>query len=168
MATGLMISRKDIVKFTSLNGNIDTDKFIQYILIAQETHIQNYLGSKLYDKIKTDIEGSSLTGNYLTLVNTYIKPMLCHWGLVEFLPYAAYTISNKGIFKHNSENAINADKNEVDFLIEKERNIAQYYTDRFVDFMSFEAPSKYPEYFTNNNDDVFPDKNSYGFSGWVL
>ena len=168
MATGLMISRKDIVKFTSLNRNIDTDKFIQYILIAQETHIQNYLGSKLYDKIKTDIEGSSLTGNYLTLVNTYIKPMLCHWALVEFLPYAAYTISNKGIFKHNSENAINADKNEVDFLIEKERNIAQYYTDRFVDFMSFEAPSKYPEYFTNNNDDVFPDKNSYGFSGWVL
>ena len=168
MATGLMISRKDIVKFTSLNGNIDTDKFIQYILIAQETHIQNYLGSKLYDKIKSDIEGSSLAGNYLTLVNTYIKPMLCHWALVEFLPYAAYTISNKGIFKHNSENAINADKNEVDFLIEKERNIAQYYTDRFIDFMSFEAPSKYPEYFTNNNDDVFPDKNSYGFSGWVL
>ena len=168
MATGLMISRKDIVKFTSLNGNIDTDKFIQYILIAQETHIQNYLGSKLYDKIKSDIEGSSLAGNYLTLVNTYIKPMLCHWALVEFLPYAAYTISNKGIFKHNSENAINADKNEVDFLIEKERSIAQYYTDRFVDFMSFEAPSKYPEYFTNSNDDVFPDKNSYGFSGWVL
>ncbi len=168
MATGLMISRKDIVKFTSLNGNIDTDKFIQYILIAQETHIQNYLGSKLYDKIKSDIEGSSLAGNYLTLVNTYIKPMLCHWALVEFLPYAAYTISNKGIFKHNSENAINADKNEVDFLIEKERSIAQYYTDRFIDFMSFEAPSKYPEYFTNNNDDVFPDKNSYGFSGWVL
>jgi len=163
-----MISRKDIVKFTSLNGNIDTDKFIQYILIAQETHIQNYLGSKLYDKIKSDIEGSSLAGNYLTLVNTYIKPMLCHWALVEFLPYAAYTISNKGIFKHNSENAINADKNEVDFLIEKERSIAQYYTDRFIDFMSFEAPSKYPEYFTNNNDDVFPDKNSYGFSGWVL
>jgi hypothetical protein len=168
MATGLMISRKDIVKFTSLNGNIDTDKFIQYILIAQETHIQNYLGSKLYDKIKADIEGSSLAGDYLTLVNTYIKPMLCHWALVEFLPYAAYTISNKGIFKHNSENAINADKNEVDFLIEKERSIAQYYTDRFVDFMSFEAPSKYPEYFTNSNDDVFPDKNSYGFSGWVL
>ena len=168
MATGLMISRKDIVKFTSLNGKIDTDKFIQYILIAQETHIQNYLGSKLYDKIKSDIEGSSLAGNYLTLVNTYIKPMLCHWALVEFLPYAAYTISNKGIFKHNSENAINADKNEVDFLIEKERNIAQYYTDRFIDFMSFEASSKYPEYFTNNNDDVFPDKNSYGFSGWVL
>tara|TARA_Y100000114_G_scaffold126234_1_gene122552 strand:- start:1330 stop:1836 length:507 start_codon:yes stop_codon:yes gene_type:complete len=168
MATGLMISRKDIVKFTSLNGNIDTDKFIQYILIAQETHIQNYLGSKLYDKIKSDIEGSSLAGDYLTLVNTYIKPMLCHWALVEFLPYAAYTISNKGIFKHNSENAINADKNEVDFLIEKERSIAQYYTDRFVDFMSFEAPSKYPEYFTNSNDDVFPDKNSYGFSGWVL
>ena len=43
MAEALFITRDDIVKFTALNGNVDTDKFIQFIKIAQDIHIQNYL-----------------------------------------------------------------------------------------------------------------------------
>jgi len=74
MAKGLMISRKDLVKYTSLGGNIDTDKFIQYVLIAQEITIQQLLGTDLYEKIQTDIESSSLTGDYLTLVNDISNP----------------------------------------------------------------------------------------------
>jgi hypothetical protein len=93
--------------------------------------------------------------------------MLIHWALVEYLPFAAYTIANKGVFKHSSENATNVEKNEIDFLIEKERNVAQYYTDRFINYMSFEASSKFPEYYTNSNDDVYPDKDA-SFEGWVL
>ena len=87
--------------------------------------------------------------------------------MVEYLPFAAYTIANKGVFKHGSENASNVEKEEVDFLIEKERDIAQYYTDRFIDYMSFNASSKYPEYYSNSNEDVYPDKNA-NFEGWVL
>ena len=167
MADALFITRKDLVKFSSVNGGVDSDKYIQYIKIAQDIHIQNYLGTDLYNKIQADIVASSLTGDYLNLVNDHIKPMLIHWALVEYLPFAAYTIANKGIFKHGSENATNVEKNEVDFLIEKERNVAQYYTDRFINYMSFEASSKFPEYYTNSNDDVYPDKDA-SFEGWVL
>lgn len=167
MATGLFITRADIVKRTSLGGNVDQDKYIQYVLIAQEVHIQNYLGTDLYEKIQTDIESSSLAGDYLTLVNDWIKPCLLHWAMVEYLPFAAYTIGNKGIFKHSSETGQNIEKEEVDFLIEKERDIAQYYTDRLLNHLSFEASSKYPEYYTNNNEDVHPDRDA-NFSGWVL
>ena len=53
MATALFISRTDLVKNSILDGNVDTDKFIQFIKISQEIHIQNYLGSKLYDKIRS-------------------------------------------------------------------------------------------------------------------
>jgi hypothetical protein len=162
----LFITRKDLVKYTSVNGNVDTDKFLQYIKIAQDIHIQNYIGTDLYNKIQVDIEGSSLAGDYLALVNDYIKPMLIHWAMVEYLPFAAYTIANKGVFKHSSENATNVEKNEVDFLIEKERTVAQYYTERFISYMSFNASSKFPEYYTNSNDDVYPDKSLFG--GWVL
>jgi|SRR5210317_407665 hypothetical protein len=167
MADALFITRKDLVKFSSLNGNVDTDKFLQYIKIAQDIHIQNYLGTDLYNKIQVDIEGSSLAGDYLALVTDYIKPMLIHWALVEYLPFAAYTIANKGVYKHSSENSENVSKEEVDFLIEKERTTAQYYTDRFIDYMSFNASSKFPEYYTNNNEDVYPDKDA-NFGGWVL
>ncbi len=41
MAIALFIKRSDLVKNTILNGNVDTDKFIQFIKIAQEMHIQN-------------------------------------------------------------------------------------------------------------------------------
>jgi hypothetical protein len=166
MAQALFISRDDIIKFTVLNGNIDTDKFIQFIKIAQDVHIQNYLGTRLFNRLNDDIVNDDLTQPYSDLLTIYIKPMLIHWAMVEFLPYAAYTVANKGVFKHNSENSSNVDKNEIDFLIAKERDVAQSYTNRFIDFMCFNQVS-FPEYNANSNADVFPDK-SADFTSWVL
>lgn len=166
MAEALLITRKDVVKFTAMNGNVDTDNFIQFVKISQDKHIENYLGTDLLEAIQTKITGSTLTGDYLTLVNDWVKPCLIHWAMVEYLPFAAYNIANKGIFKHSSENAENATKEEVDFLMEKERDTAQYYTNRLIDHLSFNN-SKYPEYNSNNNEDVNPDKNA-NFEGWVL
>ena len=68
MAQALFISRTDLVKNSILDGNVDTDKFIQFIKIAQEIHIKNFLGSKLYDKISADIIADNLTNPYLLLV----------------------------------------------------------------------------------------------------
>ncbi len=166
MAQALFITRNDLVKYTALNGNVDTDKFLQFIKISQDIHIQNYLGSDLFNIISNDIINSTLTGDYLTLVNTYIKPMVIHWAMVEYLPFASYTIANKGVYKHNSENSETVAKDEVDFLVEKSRNLAQYYTDRFISYMSFNQES-FPEYNTNSDQDVYPDKNA-SFEGWVL
>jgi hypothetical protein len=166
MAEALLISRKDVVKFTSMNGNIDTDHFIQYVKIAQDKHIENYLGSDLINKIKADIVATSLSGDYLSLVNNEIKPALLHWTMVEYLPFSNYTIANKGVFKHTSENADSVSKEEIDYLIEKERNTAQYYTNRLIEYLTFNAPSKFPEYYSNNNEDVYPDKDLFG--GWVI
>jgi hypothetical protein len=86
MAEALIITRDDVVKFTSLNGNVDPDKFIQYIKIAQDIHVQKYLGTDLLERIKADIIANTLGGNYLTLVNTYVKPMLIHWAMVDYSP----------------------------------------------------------------------------------
>jgi len=166
MAEALLVTRKDIVKFTAMNGNVDTDKFIQYIKISQDKHIENYLGTDLMNKIQADIIASTLSGDYLILVNEWIKPCLIHWAMVEYLPFANFTIANKGVFKHTSENAEGVTKEEIDYLLEKERNTAQYYTDRLIDYLSFNAGSKFPEYYTNNNEDVYPDKDIFG--GWVI
>lgn len=166
MATALFIKREDIVRNTALGGNVDTDKFIQFIKIAQQIHIQNYLGTKLYDKISADILAGTLSGNYLSLVNDYVQPMLIHFAMMEYMPFAAYTIGNGGVYKHNSENSTSVEKGEVDYLVEKSRKTAEYYVQRFVDFMSFHQ-SDYPEYNTNVNEDIYPDRDVQR-SGWVL
>jgi hypothetical protein len=245
MAEALLISRKDVVKFTAMNGNVDTDNFIQYVKIAQDIHIQNFLGTDLLQKIQAEIllaasgiptsisiteagtgyttsTGVTTTGgtgtglklditaagglvtdadidtagtgykvgdvividggnddaeitvdtlysiptDYNNLLVTYVKPMLIHWAMVEYLPFAAYTIANKGVYKHNSENATNVEKNEIDFLIEKERSIAQHYTERFIEHISFNN-DKFPEYNSNSNGDMYPDTNN-NYQGWYL
>ena len=166
MATALFVTREDIVKFTAMNGNVDTDKFIQFVKIAQDIHIQNYLGTKLFNKINDAIVSNTLASPYTTLLSQYIKPMVIHFAMVEYLPFAAYTIANKGVFKHNSENSTNVEKNEVDFLIEKERDIAQHYTNRFIDYMCYNQ-ALFPEYNTNSNGDMFPDSEA-NFTSWVL
>ena len=166
MATALFIKRQDLVRNSILDGNVDTDKFIQYIKIAQQIHIRNYLGSDLYNRISTDILNNTLNGDYLELVNDYIQPMLTHYAMVDYLPFAAYQVKNGGVFKHTSENAESATKDEVDFLMQKERDIAEYYTRRFIDYMSFNQ-ELFPEYYTNSNDDIHPDTNST-FQGWQL
>ncbi len=166
MATALFISRTDLVKNTILDGNVDTDKFIQFIKIAQEIHIQNYLGTDLYNKISTHIVAGNLSGHYLTLVNKYVQPMLIHYAMSDYLPFAAYQVKNGGVFKHQSENAESVEKNEIDYLVNKERDFAEYYTRRMIDYISFNN-SLFPEYNTNNNEDVYPDKDSL-FQGWVF
>ena len=170
MAYALLISTEDVKKFTILNGNLDVDDFIQYIKIAQDITIQNYLGTDLYNKFQTLIISGDINQagflKYKTLLSNYIKPMLIHWSMVHYLPFAAYTIANKGVYKHSSENATNVEKNEIDFLVEKERDIAEHYTQRFIDHMCFQQ-QEFPEYTSNSNDDMNPDTNNF-YGSWVL
>ena len=160
MAEALLISKKDLQEYTSLNANTDVDKVIQFVLIAQQIWIQQYTGSKLLTKIKTDITNSALSGNYITLVATYLKPMLIHYTMVEYLPFCAYTISNKGIYKHSSENSEIVSKEEVDYLIEKEKRIAESYSQRFLDYICTNQ-NLFPEYNTNTQGDQYPHSNNF-------
>ena len=170
MATVLFINRTDLVRNSILDGNVDTDKFVQFIKISQQINIQNYLGSKLYDKYTLIIGNASIDtapfSDYKELLNEYIQPMLIWFAQVDYIPFAAYQIKNGGVFKHTSENAETVNKGEVDYLVEKARTYAEWYSRRFIDHMTFNQ-SKFPEYTTNTNDDIYPSYDAT-FNGWVL
>ena len=166
MATALFISRTDLVKNSILDGNVDTDKFIQFIKVAQQIDIQNLIGTDLYNKISADIIADSLSGDYLTLVNSYVQPTLIWFAQMNYIPFAAYQIKNGGVFKHSSETAQNVDKNEVDYLVSKAREYANYYSTRLVDYLCFND-NLFPEYRSNTNEDISPDTDT-SYQGWVL
>lgn len=166
MAEILLISHSDIVKFTALNGSVDVDKYIGFVKIAQDIHVQNYLGTNLFNKIKTDIQNNVLASPYTTLVNTYIKPMLLHWSLVEYLPYSAYTIANKGVYKHGAENSQSVEKNELEFLINKQESVANHYTTRMIKYLCSYS-NLFPEYSVTNNGEMQSDRDN-NFTSWHL
>ena len=167
MATTLFITPTDLKANTIINGNVDIDLFIQFIKIAQQMHVQNYIGTKLYDAIGLKIANTTLTDDYLALVVDYIQPMLIHFAMVDYLPFASYQIRNGGVFKHRSENSETPTKEEIDILVQKHRTFADFYAKRFVDYMSINAAGMFPEYWTNSNSDMFPDQKPNP-SGWVL
>ena len=170
MATALFINRTDLVRNSIIDGNVDTDKYIQFIKLAQEIHIQNYMGTELYNQISTMVGDGTIddVGNakFKTLLNDYISPMLIWFAQVDYIPFAAYQIKNGGIFKHTSETAETVSKNEVDYLVEKARTNAEWYSRRFIDYMSFNQ-SSFPKYTSNSNEDINPSYDAT-FNGWVL
>ena len=170
MATVLFIYRTDLVRNSILDGSVDTDKFIQFIKISQQINIQNYLGSKLYDKYTLIISNGDINtapfADYKELLNDYIQPLLIHFAQVDYIPFAAYSIKNGGVFKGTSENGETVNKVEVDYLVEKSRTHAEWYARRFIDYMTFNQ-TKFPEYTTNTNDDIYPSYDAT-FNGWVL
>ena len=169
MATTLFITQSDLKNNSIVDGSVDPDKFIQFVKIAQEIHIQNFLGTRLYERLINYIETTNNpqdTDPEKILLDEHVKNMTIFWSLVEYTPFASYHITNKAVLKHSSETAENVSKSDVDFLVKKYRDIAQYYTDRFVDFIIYNQTT-YPEYNTNSEDDRYPSRDSY-FGGWQI
>jgi len=168
MATVLFINRTDLVRNSIIDGNVDTDKYIQFIKLAQEIHVQNYLGTKMYEALTVAIPNIDQPANarWKLLLDDYVVPMLIWFSQVDYIPFASYQIRNGGMFKHRSENADTVSKEEVDYLVEKARTNAEWYSRRFIDFMSFNQTT-YPEYTNNINDDINPSYDAT-FNGWVL
>tara|TARA_R110000744_G_scaffold7256_1_gene24980 strand:- start:375 stop:881 length:507 start_codon:yes stop_codon:yes gene_type:complete len=168
MATQLFINRTDLVRNSIIDGNVDTDKFIQFIKLSQEIDIQQIIGTQMYDGLSAAIPTINLPVNarWKLILDDYIVPMLIWYAQSNYIPFAAYQIKNGGVYKHRSENAETADKNEVDFLVEKARTNAEWYSRRFIDFMCFNQAT-YPEYTSNVNDDIYPSYNAT-FNSWVI
>jgi hypothetical protein len=171
MAKALFITTEDIKRYSVLSGNVDPDKFIYMVEISQDTEVQNYLGTKLLEKLQDLILAGTINlpanAAYKTLLETYVKPMTIYWALVCYMPFAAYTVANGGVYKHTSESSETVSKDEVDYLVEKYRDIAQFYTNNFISYMIYNQ-TKYPEYNANTEDDIYPDTSNADFGGWVL
>lgn len=158
----ILITNEEIKRFSPIKGNLDDDKLSSYIEIAQDIHLQNYLGTKLYDAIQVHAINNTMPAEYDLLIENFIKPMLMRWALVEYMPFAAYTISNNGVFKHNSENSEVVTAEEIDDLTLKYTNLAKHYTRRLIDFLCHNS-TDYPEFNDNVGADMRPSRNeSYG------
>ena len=167
--TALFISTSYLKRKSVIDGNVDDDKLIQFIETAQDIHIQNYLGTNLYNKLQSLVIAGTLgdPGNeaYDTLIRTYIKPMLAWYAQAEYIPFSAYTVANGGVFRHRSDASDTVPYEEIAGLATRAQDKAAFYTNRLIEYMNSNG-SLYPEY-NSATDDMYPDKDVNNF-GWVL
>jgi hypothetical protein len=167
--TTLFVSRNDIIKRSNLGGNIDPDRIVPSIYTAQQKYILPTLGTVLYNKLQSDVESGSLANQYKTLVEDYITDTLVHYTVVEYLPFSIYHIGQAGVLAYQNENLVKPDKRDVDFLLQKSLQSAQYFNERLTDYLIANNPD-FPEYWqvTGKSDMIYPDKSRKYNVGWRM
>lgn len=163
----LLITRDELFKYTQLSGNFDIDKITPFVKVAQDIQVQELLGTKLYRRILTDVKNGTLSGNYLTLVSNYVQPMLIHYSMCDLLLFHGYEVSNAGIVRNTPESTTLPSKEEIDALVARQRNIAETYRRRVVDYLSF-YPQYFPEYTADQESGEYPNSNPSNFVTWNL
>ena len=97
MTTTFIISEAKLRQFTDVNNNLDTELIKNSVREAQDIALQRIIGTKLYNKILSDINADTLTGDYKTLVDDYIQ---------DFLLYAAYYEALEAIYIRPRNNGL--------------------------------------------------------------
>lgn len=168
MAEVLFINDVYIKKYTSVNGSVDPNLLYPSILLAQDKYLEVYLGTNLMDKLKTDVENNTLAGNYLTLMDEYVRKCLLWFTMVEVIPYLTYKIDNGTLVQRTSEDTQSIDGGTMKDLISRNQINADYYRKRLVDYLCANS-SLFPEYSSNTWPDISPNSTqgptaSYTFS----
>ena len=163
----LLINEDVLKKYTPLTDAVDPNLIRPCIYVAQDMYLQNFLGTNLTNKLKDDVANGTLSGNYEILLNEYILKLLIWWTMVELYPSLLYKHDNGNLVSRQSEDTTPVSKGEMESLKEKARENARFYTKRMVDYLRFNT-SLFPEYTNNTNDNIFPDRNPYGKSNFLI
>jgi len=165
IAAEVLLLNEDLYKkWTPLNGAVDPNLIEPHIILAQDKYLEAYLGTDLYVKIKTDAGAGTITGVYLTLLDTYIRKVVLWWTMVEALPSLHVKVDNGTIAIRTSEDTTQISQTELQQFIDKARDNAQMYTKKMVDYLCANS-SSFPEYSSNTFPDRCPKTDVYGNSG---
>jgi len=156
----LFISTNRLKKDSALGGSVDDNLLLPYILMAQDKYILPILGTDLQDKLISDIQASSLSGNYLTLLQKYIQPALVQFAFATVLPFLRLRMVNNSVVTMSSEQGSSVSHEDLKPLINASIDQGEFYRERLIDYIQNNT-SLFPEYSTNTGADLTPTTQNY-------
>ena len=99
----LFVNPDYIKRITNINGSIEDAYLVPSIILAQDKYIQLYLGTDLLEKLKSDISGGTLAGDYATLMDSYVRKASLWWTMVELIPSLYVKMDNGSLVLRVSE-----------------------------------------------------------------
>jgi hypothetical protein len=153
MAEILFINDVYVKKYTQVNGAVDSNIIYPAVYLAQDKYLMPYLGTNLYEKLKDDVANNTLSGNYLTLVDDYVRKVVLWYTMVEVLPFLTYKLNNATLVQRTSEDAQPVSDRIFKDMIDRASSNATHYTALMVDFLCANS-NLFPEYLNN----TFPQR----------
>lgn len=169
MAYALFITRNDIIKNTPLQGAIDADALLPFVRTAQDKYLKNLLGTVLFDYLQLHIltnDVNTLSVYYQDLLDDHIKNVLIWYACVEYIPFSSIQFKSNGAVKYTSDQGAAPSTYDVNFLLEKARNNADYYALRLQNYL-IAYSVQIPQYLQSvgNATQIYPDQSNQYFGG---
>jgi len=153
---GLFISEKFIKENSPLDENIDWKKIQSTVWHCQIQHLQNLLGTKLYNDLVTKVIAGTIAGDDQTLIEDYISDALLYWVMYEVQIPLLYEFRNKNVSKKSSDNAQPIGTKELSRIENRFKDKAEFFSKRMTDYLCANS-DLYPLYGTENEiDEVIP------------
>ena len=119
------------------------------------------LGTDLDAKLKSEIQASSLAGDYKTLVETYIQPALVQFSFAELAPFLRLRfVNNSVVIMGDTDTGSSATYEDIKPLMDRAKDAAEFYRERLIDYIRNNT-SSFPEYSTNSGADLDPTTRNY-------
>jgi len=131
-----LISEKLLRQASMIDDNVDT-VFLNYaILQAQETGLQEVIGTDLYDSILSQVEsGTFKAPEYKTLVDKYIQPYLINETMAQIVMPIQYKIKNAGIVVANDQHYQTLTMSEVEKVQQSYQHKAVFNSNRIIEYI---------------------------------
>jgi len=161
----LFISEEKLKAFTSIHEAVSPKDLTPYVLQSQDIYLQNFLGGTFYQQLQNQVKTNTLSANNRYLIDQFIGPLLCNYSFYHALPFLAYKVFNKSVLKPNSENAPSVELDELKFLQQQVKDVAESYTKQMQYYLKFN-PNLYPAWINPDaKDGQVPDRKTPYFSG---
>jgi hypothetical protein len=161
MAKILFISEDYVKENTTINENVDVKLLRSTIWDCQRDYIKPILGTDLYNKVESEINAGTLTGNYQTLVDTYISESLIKWVMMESVPTMLYKYRNKSVSTQTSDNASPISYQAMQQEMNRWRDKAELRSQDITRYLCAND-DLFPEYCSNeDSDDIQPSGSNY-------
>jgi hypothetical protein len=167
MAEVLFLSEDFFKSKTVVDDNVGAKTLKAIIARSQDFYIEPLLGTDLYEKLKTDIAASTITGNYLTLLTDWVVPTLILYVESEVVYQNHYRLRNKGTQVKNSENSSPASLDELKFKMDRAQNMAEQKGMKMIAYLC-DNEDLFPEYCDNEDGGDLDPIRSAASVGWVL
>lgn len=152
--TAYIVNPQWIIDNFDVASNLQQEDLKPSILRAQNTHLPNILGGKLYQKLMDDISAGGATGNY-EILRSALQTGIGYATLSMALPWLNWKIRPKGVMQGTADNATGADLKTINMLrteLDNQTEIELGYVRQWLILNS----NLFPEY-VQNNEPPYPD-----------
>jgi len=163
----LFVNPSYLKRLTNLSGAVDDDRIEPSVILAQDLQIQQLLGTDLYDALKTKIKDETLAGNYLTLVDNFVRKATAWWTMVDLIPNLYVKMDNGSLVIRTSSDSISITEADLHREVERARQNAQFYSFRLAKYLSYNS-SLFSEFSTNTGQDLSPTSQTYYQNGMTI